>query len=90
MTKETRRLYYLRSELASWDATVLEVERIGDGERIVLDETIFYPEGGGQPCDLGTLGGFPLDRVSEDGERVCHFLKGSSGLAAGADRKSVV
>ncbi len=84
MTGETRRLYYLRGELASWDATVLEVERLGDGERIVLDETIFYPEGGGQPCDLGTLGGLPLDRVSEDGERVCHFLKGPSGLAAGA------
>ena len=53
---ETRKLYYEDAFLRSFDATVLSCEESKGGFAVVLDATAFYPEGGGQACDLGTLG----------------------------------
>ena len=53
------------------------VERIdGDAPAVVLSETYFYPESGGQPCDLGTIGGKKLVDVQERPEdgAVVHSL----------------
>jgi len=36
---------------------------------LILKETIFYPEGGGQPCDLGTIETNPVIDVFEDKEK---------------------
>lgn len=47
----TRKVFYEDSYLKTLTATVTDI----DGEWIVLDQTIFYPEGGGQPGDTGTL-----------------------------------
>jgi alanyl-tRNA synthetase len=54
---ETERLYYDDQERTEFEAMVLEVfERADDdGYDVVLDQTMFYPEGGGQPPDHGTL-----------------------------------
>jgi len=49
---ETRRLYYEDPRLSEFEARVL---RVTDGGHVVLDETAFYPEGGGQPGDRGYL-----------------------------------
>ena len=35
---------------------------------VVLSNTAFYPTGGGQPCDAGTLDGFPVEDVSHEGD----------------------
>jgi alanyl-tRNA synthetase len=40
--------------------------------RIYLDRTAFYPTSGGQPHDLGTLGGQPVIEVIDEGERIVH------------------
>lgn len=48
-------------------------EIIGDNI-LVLDKTIFFPEGGGQPCDLGTINALPIKFVYEEGEKVFHKL----------------
>ena len=54
---ETDRLYYDDQERTEFEAVVLDVFERGDdgGYDVVLDQTMFYPEGGGQPADHGTL-----------------------------------
>jgi alanyl-tRNA synthetase len=53
------------------------LERIEeDGKKIlVLEETIFFPEGGGQPCDLGSISGIDLIDVKEEGQTVYHQVQ---------------
>ena len=70
---ETRKLYYEDVYIKEFTAKVLECREAGKGYEIVLDQTAFYPEGGGQPCDLGTLNEIAVTDVQEkDGEIVHH------------------
>ncbi|MFB6106467.1 MAG: alanine--tRNA ligase [Halobacteriaceae archaeon] len=52
---ETERLYYDDQYRTEFEAVVLDVFEREDGYDVVLDQTMFYPEGGGQPPDHGTL-----------------------------------
>lgn len=75
-------LYQTDSYLQEFEAeitSVLLAERA-----VVLDRSAFYPGGGGQPCDFGTLIVdeivYPVDRVKKQGEDVLHFLAGDLPL----------
>ncbi len=46
------------------------------GTRVCLDRTAFYPTSGGQPFDIGALGGVAVREVVDEGERVVHVLDG--------------
>ena len=70
---ETRRLYYEDCLMREFTATVVSCEAAEKGFRVVLDATAFYPEGGGQACDLGTLQGSAVLDVREVGETVVHL-----------------
>jgi len=52
---ETDKLYYDNQERMEFEAVVLDVFEADEGYDVVLDQTMFYPEGGGQPADHGTL-----------------------------------
>jgi alanyl-tRNA synthetase len=52
---DTDRLYYEDQSGTEFEAVVLDVFEREDGYDVVLDQTMFYPEGGGQPPDHGTL-----------------------------------
>ena len=54
------------------------VERV-DGREVVLDETHFYAESGGQPADRGTLAGLVVDDVTERDGDVVHLLADDPG-----------
>ena len=70
---ETRKLYYEDCHMAEFSAQVLSCEETEKGWEVILDATAFYPEGGGQACDLGTLGSAQVLDVRERGEVVVHL-----------------
>jgi Ser-tRNA(Ala) deacylase AlaX len=60
-------------------ATSLETRILKCGEEkgrpfVVLEDTVFYPEGGGQPCDLGTVNGVAVVDVQKREGELLHFL----------------
>ena len=59
-----------------------ETSRV-DGREVVLEETYFYPEGGGQPADRGTLDGVAVADVREGAGEVIHRLAEPPAFAAG-------
>jgi alanyl-tRNA synthetase len=69
----TERLYYNDCYLREFQARVVEVA--DDGRRVWLDRTAFYPSSGGQPFDMGTLGGVAVRDVVDDGQRVAHVVE---------------
>ncbi len=72
----TGKTFYEQPELDHCKSTIVSSVLADDGfYEIALDASIFYPEGGGQPCDLGSLGGFQLESVVERGDTVIHRLK---------------
>lgn len=73
---ETRKLYYEDCHMTAFTARVVSCEQTDKGYLVVLDATAFYPEGGGQACDLGTLGGVRVLDVREKGEEVVHLCDG--------------
>ncbi|WP_456326233.1 alanine--tRNA ligase [Palaeococcus sp. (in: euryarchaeotes)] len=68
---DTRTLYYEDPMMKEFDAKVLKIL----GEWVVLDQTAFYPEGGGQPCDLGTLDGIKILDVQKIGKVILHKVE---------------
>ena len=70
---ETKKLYYEDSHLKEFSATVIECSETKGGWAVILDATAFYPTGGGQNCDLGTLGEANVLDVKEQGEAVIHL-----------------
>ncbi len=73
---DTIKLYYDDVLLREFDATVLSCESGKNGWAVVLDRTAFYPEGGGQPCDRGTLGTVRVTDVHEKGGVITHTCDG--------------
>ena len=69
----TRKLYYEDCHIKTFTAIVTDCRRTEKGYEITLDATAFYPEGGGQACDLGTLGESRVLFVREAGEEVIHL-----------------
>jgi len=80
----TSRLYYTDSFLSSFDATVVSCDAVDGRTEVVLDQTAFYPASGGQPCDLGRLGGVHvIDVVDREDGTIVHVVDGP--IAAGTE-----
>ena len=74
---ETAKLYYEDSRLREFDARVLECRQEGQHWLVTLDRTAFYPEGGGQAGDTGTLAGVRVLDTQEHAQEVIHFCDGA-------------
>lgn len=68
----TEKLYYQNTYLKTFAAHVLKCEPKGEHFQVVLDRTAFYPEGGGQPADLGVLNLVNVLDVHERGDEIVH------------------
>ena len=73
---ETEKLYYQDPYLTAFTARVLSCEKSKSGWAVVLDRTAFYPEGGGQPADHGTLGAVRVTDVHETKGVIFHTCDG--------------
>ena len=72
----TEKLFYSDPHLKSFTATVLSCRPGKHGWDVELDRTAFYPEGGGQPGDRGTLGGVTVTDTHEQGGCILHYCDG--------------
>lgn len=70
---DTRRLYYKDVYIREFHAVVKECRKTEKGYQIILDQSAFYPEGGGQPCDSGTLNGSVVTDVQEENGELIHY-----------------
>ncbi len=74
-TPLTKRLYFDDAYLREFEARVVALTAWQGQPAAVLDATALYPEGGGQPADLGTLGGVAVRDVQEADEVIYHILE---------------
>ncbi len=79
----TEKIYYVNQYETRMDALVRSCEEVKGGFRVLLDRTVFFPTGGGQPCDLGTLGDAQVLDVSDEDGEVVHLC--DRPLAVGAE-----
>ena len=70
------KIFYQDQEIKTFTATVTGCSKAEKGWEITLDATAFYPTGGGQACDLGTLGNANVLDVTERGEEILHLCDG--------------
>ena len=69
----TEKLYWTDSHLRSFEARVLSCTEEKGRWAVILDRTAFFPEGGGQSADTGTLNGVRVEDTRERGEAVVHY-----------------
>ncbi len=75
--KMTEKLYNKDAYLSAFEARVLSVAAAKDGYLVEIEKTAFFPEGGGQGADRGTLGGFSVLDVQERDGKILHLLSGA-------------
>jgi alanyl-tRNA synthetase len=81
---QTEKLYHDYVSAAPFMAAVTEIRPWNDRNgnalaALVLDRTIFYPEGGGQPGDRGSVNGIPLLDVQEKNGEIAHLVSAEDG-----------
>lgn len=76
---QTQLVYYEDPYKKELDCRVISVEQKGNLLNVILDKTIFYPEGGGQPSDKGTLGDARIEYVRVVDGEVVHQVNGTLG-----------
>jgi len=69
----TEKLYDKESHLREFTAHVLSCEKAGERWAVILDQTAFFPEGGGQTADTGILGSAIVLDVQETKNGIVHF-----------------
>jgi alanyl-tRNA synthetase len=75
MAERTERLYFEDPYRIEFEARVLKKTFYNGKPALVLDRTCFYPEGGGQPADRGTLNGVQVQSVLEENGEILHVVE---------------
>ncbi len=83
-TQKTKTMFY--DSVEEFEAKVLAVK----GKYVILDSTAFYPEGGGQIFDIGTLDGKKVKNVQKEKGVILHEVEGASSFKIGQSVCGVV
>ena len=75
----TRKLYWEKPYSQDFTGKVVSVS----GTTIELDETLFYPRGGGVSSDTGVLQGLKVTDTSKEGDRILHVLEATPSFGSG-------
>ena len=75
----TKKLYWEQPYSQEFTAKILG----SDGTRVELDQTLFYPRGGGVSYDTGVLGDKKVVETSKDGDKILHTLESPASFAVG-------
>jgi len=73
--EEMNELFYREPYTKEFDAMVVSCIKVEDHYETLLADTAFYPEGGGQPADMGTLDNIPVYDVRRKDDGIVHFTK---------------
>ena len=84
----TKKLYYKDAYMTKFTGKVLSCEEGKKGIAVVLDQTAFYPEGGGQPADMGILGNAKVSYVFIKDEVIYHVV--DKALEVGKEVEGVI
>lgn len=82
----TERLFWRDTYMKEFSAQILSIR---DGA-LVLDKTCFFPEGGGQISDSGTLNGVRVTNVRSDGDEILHLVEDLSRFKEGQGVQGVI
>jgi len=75
MINKTEKLCYDYASAEPFKAEIIKLCPPQNGETpVILDKTIFYPDGGGQPADRGTIDGVPILDVREKDGEILHMI----------------
>jgi alanyl-tRNA synthetase len=82
---QTEKAYYTLPVVETCTAEIREIRPLNGSAEVILDKTIFYPEGGGQSGDRGTINGAALLDVQEKDGEILHRVSAEdgAGLAPG-------
>lgn len=75
MVSLTKKLFYDNIYLKEFTSNILSIEEIDKQFHILLDQTAFYPEGGGQPSDIGTIENIQVLYVYKKDNKIYHILR---------------
>ncbi len=81
------KLYETNSYIFSFETIVDDVIKNDKGIGIILKETAFYPEAGGQPCDLGFIGELKVIEVKEKEGKIIHYVEDAEKAVYSANTK---
>ncbi|MCX6066763.1 MAG: alanyl-tRNA editing protein [Chloroflexi bacterium] len=82
----TRKVFWENPYLTELDATVISV----NADDILLDQTIFYAQSGGQESDHGTINNYHVTQARKDGQEIIYTVESGHGLRPGDRAKMVI
>ncbi|MFW6149403.1 MAG: alanine--tRNA ligase-related protein, partial [Atribacterota bacterium] len=79
----TKKLFYDNSYQTTFQAKILDKYLDKGKPALILDQTNFYPNAGGQICDRGEINGVPVVEVQEVGGKIIHYLHNEISINPG-------